>query len=109
MGNSAVMRVWQTFVSGAGLLTLKVWADDTAAVALDGVVLSAGAFTPLERTGQYTGFRELTYGQISTPILAGTHTLTLDVFQVGTATNDPFGILFTGTAPSPADPLRGRR
>lgn len=111
MSNSAVMRVWQTFVSGAGLLTLKVWADDTAAVALDGVVLSAGAFTPLERTGQYTGFRELTYGQISTPILAGTHTLTLDVFQVGTATNttlNPFGVLFTGTAPGPADPLRSR-
>jgi hypothetical protein len=106
MGDSPVMRVWQTFVSGTGLLTLKVWADDTAAVALDGVLLTAGAFTPVERTGQYTGFRDLTYGLISTPILAGTHTLTLDVFQVGTATNttlNPFGVLFTGTAPGPTD------
>ncbi len=106
MGDSPVMRVWETFVSGAGLLTLKVWADDTATVGLDGVVLSNGAFTPAERVGPYTGFRDVTYGLISTPILAGTHTLTLDVFQVGTAadiTFNPFGVLFTGAAPGPAD------
>ncbi|HZT38944.1 MAG TPA: PEP-CTERM sorting domain-containing protein [Bryobacteraceae bacterium] len=107
MGASPVMRIGQTFISGAGLLTLYVWADDTAIVTLDGSIIGSGAFTPAERSGQYIGFRDQTFGIISTPISAGAHTLTFDVFQVGTATNttlNPFGILFTGTAPGPADP-----
>src|SRR5215467_950163 len=50
-GTSPAMRVSQTFTSGAGLLTLKFWAEDTATVMLDGAVVMQGSFTDAERFG----------------------------------------------------------
>jgi PEP-CTERM motif len=105
-GVNPAMKVSQTFTSGAGLLILKYWADDTATVMLDGALVMQGSFTDTDRFGElpYRGFFPLDFGLISVPISAGSHTLAIDVFQIGTGPNttiDPFGLLFTGTAPAP--------
>jgi hypothetical protein len=105
LGTTPVMKITQTFSSGAGMFTFQIWADDAATVSLDGTVLLTAMFTPDQRQGQFGGFKPDSFGLISTPILDGTHTLTIEAFQVGTAldtTLNPFGVLFTGTVP--ADP-----
>ena len=107
-GAAPVMRISQTFSSGVGLFMLQVWADDAALVMLDGNILLNAAITPEQRQGQFGGFKPSNFDLISTPIADGTHTLTIDAFQVGTALNttvNPFGVLFTGVYPEDPPPI----
>lgn len=102
-GMTLVMSVFHSFWSGAGNLILKVWADDTAGVFLDGNQLFAPVFTQSTCSGQAIGCRPQDFALINTAITAGFHTLRFDTYQVGTGTNttsNPFGLLYTGTAPS---------
>jgi hypothetical protein len=102
-GTTPVVTVFDTFQSGAGKLTLNVWADDTASVLLDGTLLMPAVFTQSVCSGQAIGCRPQDVGNISAAISAGQHTLSFEMFQVGTGTNtiaNPFGLLFTGTAPA---------
>jgi hypothetical protein len=104
-GTTPVVAVFDTFVTDPGNLKLNVWADDTADVLLDGNFLMHAAFTQNTCSGQPIGCEPQDAGSIVTPISAGTHTLEFLMYQVGTGTNtstNPFGLLFTGTAP--ADP-----
>ena len=90
------------------LLLLNVWADDSADVLLDGVYLYHAQFTQSICAGQAIGCRPGDLGVINTPLTAGNHTLAFVLYQVGTGTDtfsNPFGLLFTGTAP--ADPPIG--
>src|SRR4051812_27172395 len=48
---------FQPFISGAGFLTLNVWADDTAEVFLDGNLLIDPQFTQSTCSGQPIGCR----------------------------------------------------
>lgn len=108
-GAAPVMKITQTFSSGAGLFIFQIWADDAAIVMLDGNLILNAAITPDQRQGEFGGFKPLSFGIISTPIADGTHTLTIDAFQVGTALNttvNPFGVLFTGVYPEDPPPIQ---
>jgi hypothetical protein len=101
-GTTPVVTVFDTFQSGAGMLTLYVWADDTASVLLDGNLLMPAVFTQGVCSGQAIGCRPEDGGTVSAVLSAGQHTLSFVLYQVGTGTDtssNPFGLLFTGTAP----------
>jgi hypothetical protein len=103
---SPVATIFDSFRSGPGMLTLHVWADDTAGVLLDGNLLMPPVFTQSVCSGQAIGCRPQDAGQISAALLEGPHTLAFTLYQVGTGSDtysNPFGLLFTGTAPAPAD------
>jgi len=110
-GTTPVVTVFDSFDSGAGTLFLNVWADDTAAVILDGQFLFQPVFTQTICSGQPIGCRAQDDGVIDVPIAAGEHELDFVLYQVGTGTTslaNPFGLLFTGTAPAdppPPDPV----
>lgn len=105
LATDPVVTVFDTFQSGAGFLTLSIWADDTAAVRLDGVLLIPPVFTQrIACSGQPIGCRPEDRGNIITALSAGQHMLSFELYQVGTGTDtisNPFGLLFTGTAPAP--------
>jgi len=110
MGTTGVVTIFDTFQSGAGTLLLHVWADDTATVLLDGNLLMPGVFTQNTCSGQPIGCRPQDAGNISTSIAAGKHTLSFVLYQVGTGqdtSSNPFGLLFTGTAPGVIGPNDG--
>ncbi len=103
-GTTSVATIFDSFRSGAGRLTLYVWADDTAAVRLDGDLLMPAVFTQNVCSGQAIGCRPQDAGRISAVLSEGQHTLSFELYQVvgGLDTNsNPFGLLFTGTAPAP--------
>jgi hypothetical protein len=86
------------------MLSLYVWADNTAGVLLDGNLLMPAVFTPGLCSGQAIGCRPRDEGNISAVLSAGQHTLSFVLYQAGTGTDtssNPFGLLFTGTAPLP--------
>jgi hypothetical protein len=102
-GESPVATVYDTFVSGNGMLTLHVWADDTASVLLDGNLLMPAVFTQNVCSGQAIGCRPQDYGAITAALSEGQHTLSFMMYQVGTGLDsysNPMGLLFTGTAPA---------
>lgn len=104
-GESPVATVFDTFRSGAGMLTIYVWADDTAGILLDGNLLMPAVFTQSTCSGQPIGCRPQDYGAITAALSEGQHTLSFVMYQVGTGTDsfsNPMGLLFTGTAPAPA-------
>lgn len=102
------MIVSHTFVSGAGMLNLNVWADDTAGVFLDGTELwPPKTDTNSTCSGFPVGCVPGDVKNIISPIAAGSHTLEFKVYQTGTGTNtleNPFGLLYTGAAPAVPEP-----
>lgn len=107
-GTTPAVSIFQSFLSDAGMLTLNVWADDTADVLLDGNYLAHAVFTQSVCSGQAIGCRPQDAGVISTPIAAGSHTLEFVLYQVGTGTDtisNPFGLLYSGTAPKDLPPF----
>ena len=106
-GTNPVVSIFQSFRSDPGLLTLNVWADDTADVLLDGNYLAHAVFTQSICSGQSIGCRPQDDGVFNVPIIAGPHLLQFVLYQVGTGTNtttNPFGLLYTGTVPKDPPP-----
>jgi hypothetical protein len=102
-GTTPVVSIFTNFMSGDGLLDLKVWADDSADVILDGSYLKHAVFTQSTCSGQPIGCRPQDFELFSKPLAAGSHTLEFVLYQVGTGTDtisNPMGLLFTGTASS---------
>jgi hypothetical protein len=102
-GTTPVVSVFDTFLSDSGTLKLDVWADDTADVLLDGSYLIHAVFTQSTCSGQAIGCRPQDVGKIVTPLSAGSHTLEFVLYQVGKGTDtttNPFGLLYSGTAPA---------
>ena len=107
-GTTPVVSIFDSFSSDPGMLTLNVWADDTADVLLDGNYLAYGVFTQGICSGQAIGCTPGDDGIINVPITAGPHVLQFVLYQVGTGTNtdsNPFGLLFTGTVPKDPPPV----
>jgi len=101
------ISIFQPFTSGAGFLTMNVWADDTAGVFLDGNLLIAPVFTQSICSGQPIGCQPQDVGTINTVLAAGNHMLEFQVYQVGSGTDttsNPFGLLYTGTATATPEP-----
>lgn len=90
----------QTFTDDAGTsldVMLRVWADDTAAVYLDGLLLAPAMYTQAANCSPgpitCTGAGDL----IDFTTTPGTHTLTFDVYQTGLVT---YGLMYAGTVTS---------
>jgi PEP-CTERM motif len=106
-GTNSVAAVVDSFNSGAGVLHLNVWSDDTADVILDGDYLFHAVFTQSTCSGQPIGCRPQDLGSINQVIGAGPHTLAFVMYQVGTGGDtysNPMGLLYTGTAPATPEP-----
>jgi hypothetical protein len=107
MDQTPVVTITDSFTSGSGFLTLNVWADDTAGVFLDGISLIAPVFDQSICSGAPVGCRPQDAGVLSSALAAGPHTLSFTLYQVGTGTDNvsnPFGLLYTGTAPAVPEP-----
>jgi hypothetical protein len=73
-------------------------------ILLDGNLLMPAVFTQGVCSGQAIGCRPQDKGSITAVLSEGQHTLSFVMYQVGTGTDtssNPFGLLFTGTAPLP--------
>src|ERR1035437_5807 len=81
-GTTPVVTVFDTFQSGAGMLSMYVWADDTASVLLDGNLLMPAVFTQRVCSGQAIRCRPQDNGSITAPPSEGQHTLSFVLFQV---------------------------
>jgi hypothetical protein len=108
-GGSAVMTLpnatpgnpnaifYQTFTDTAGTSlsgTITVWADDTAAVYLDGALLAPASYTQ-STTNCSRGITCTSDGTtITFATTPGTHTLTFDVYQLGGYT---YGLMYDGS------------
>lgn len=112
--NQPIVQFSRTFYGEAGwTLYMKLWADDTAQMRIDGV----GPWLPAHDFGQGSACeadpvscQANMYGEASWVLgSTGTHTLEIQAFQIGTgetnATN-PFGIQYSGElVPEPASLL----
>jgi hypothetical protein len=95
------------FLSGSGLLTLDVWADDTAEVFLDGQSIYSPVLVGQDICADKPiGCEIRDVAHISTAVtssLNGSHQLAFAVYQLGTGldpNSNPFGLLYTGTVQS---------
>lgn len=96
---AAAMTVTEIFhLDVDSLVTLDVWADDTSSVSLDGVVLIQPNITQNICANGTIGCEPDENAHFEWDLLAGTHTLIFEVFQVG---GGPLGLLYSGeTSPS---------
>lgn len=103
---------FHSFTSGAGYLDMKVWADDTTGVFIQSnggawELLYAASPNPNSTCSTNPiGCLPDNFGAINHLLVAGDHTLKFVVSQVGTGadtTSNPFGLLYTGTAPGAAE------
>ena len=94
-GGTALIRVLETFTVAAGgaNLLLDVWADDTAGVFIDNVLVFAPNFTQNICTNGAIGCQPGEQGMIAAFLGAGQHTIAIEVYQAG---GGPFGLLYSG-------------
>ena len=111
LGSTQVVAITDTFTAAENnVLNLEVWADDSAGVYVDGVLVFAPVLTQGSAcSGQVIGCLPGQDGVLSNyHLAAGTHTITFDLYQTGTGTDttsNPMGLLFTGSdvaSPEPA-------
>jgi len=105
-GMTLVVTITETFTAGIGdVLTLDVWADDTAEVLIDGVSQFAPNFSQGTCAIGPIGCQPGENATINFVFAsAGTHTLDFELYQVGTGTSNadnPFGLLYSGTLAVP--------
>jgi hypothetical protein len=96
----AIFSITETFtVSESSLLDFWIWADDTADLFLDGTqVFSANFAQNICANGQI-GCEPGEYFNLNQIVGAGTHEITMSVYQIGTGTtnaSNPFGVLYSG-------------
>lgn len=103
-----IFRITETFsITRISDIDFSIWADDTARLFLDGVLLKdwntsqgtcAVGSIGCEPTEDFT---------FSQQLAAGNHTIEIDTYQIGTgATNssNPFGVLYSGTVIAVPEP-----
>jgi len=94
----SVEEVFEVDLLG-GDLFVSIWADDTAAVFLDGTPIFDANFSQDICARGSIGCEPGEHGEVSTTLAGGQHTLRIDVFQVGLADSNaanPFGLLYSG-------------
>jgi len=108
-GIGTLFTVSESFVASAGsILNMKIWADDTARVLVDGLELIPANFSQGICAGGSIGCEPNEFGSIVDYLLAtgGLHTISLEVFQVGTGldtVSNPFGVLYEGEVTTVGD------
>jgi hypothetical protein len=108
-GETSVFTVIETFEANIGdMLSLNIWADDTAGVFIDSISLFSPNFSQNICANGSIGCEPDEFGTVSyTFASSGIHSLSFDVYQVGTGTNpnvNPFGLLYSGTLTSVPEP-----
>lgn len=109
---SPVFILVEEFEIGSdSVLDFLIWADDTARVVLSG---AGGVIASIDPNFSQNicadgsiGCEEDEWGQLLANLSAGTYQITMEIFQVGTGgttTNNPFGVLYTGTVSSVPEP-----
>ena len=101
-GVNTVFTVSESFLAGAGsILNMKIWADDTARVLIDGVEIIPANFSQGTCAAGSIGCEPNEFGAIDHVFgTGGAHTVAFEVFQVGTGLDtksNPFGLLYDGT------------
>lgn len=100
-GTSIIMTIEETFsLLGSGFLSLKTWADDTANLYLNGVLLKAANFTDDTCADNPIGCEDDEFFLYEELLVAGNYILTWEVFQFGSETtnaSNPFGLLYAGS------------
>ncbi|WP_405219705.1 PEP-CTERM sorting domain-containing protein [Lentisalinibacter sediminis] len=109
--NPVFILVEEFEVASDSVLDFLIWADDTARVVLsgvDGVIASIDPnFSQNICADGSIGCEEDEWGQLLADLSAGSYQITMEIFQVGTGettTNNPFGVLYTGTVSSVPEP-----
>ncbi|TFH49832.1 MAG: PEP-CTERM sorting domain-containing protein [Lysobacterales bacterium] len=104
-----IFRVTEEFtIAGGGHIDFTIWADDTARVFFDDVLVSIDPnFTQGTCAVGPIGCQPDEFFNFSMDIAAGIHKIAIDTYQVGTGTDtnsNPFGLLYSGevTVPEPA-------
>lgn len=96
-----LFRVTETFIlTEENALSVFVWADDTAEVFINGVSMFPPNFTQNVCANGSIGCEPNEVGTVTATLAAGTHTLSFDVWQIGTGlntSNNPFGLLYFGS------------
>ena len=104
-GHTPLFSVFeQITVPGPAVLTLDVWADDTAGVSLDGSSLAplsglAPNFSQHICAEGSLGCEPKENARFTAVLTAGQHQLEFEVYQVGsgiTTLGNPFGLLYSG-------------
>ena len=108
-GQDVVVRIFETlYVKAGDILSLQVWADDTAEVFVGSISKNIPNFTQSTCANGPIGCQPHEFGQIHHEFTsAGAFNLRFDLFQVGTGdTNpsNPFGLLYSGTLTSTSVP-----
>lgn len=104
-GNGAVVPVMSIplmfTVASNSFLSLKIWADDTARVTVDGALIQAQIASQGTCADHAIGCEPDEFFQLANLFWGvGDHTILLDFYQVGTGTtpaSNPFGALFYGS------------
>ncbi|RMF08538.1 MAG: hypothetical protein D6763_09785 [Alphaproteobacteria bacterium] len=106
-----VMKITETFHIGpnGGSIQMKVWADDTAGIYLNGNLMAAPQFGQNVCADKPVGCEPDEFYFLDELLSAGTHTIEIYGYQVGTGKtvdSNPFGVLYAGsiTGEVPAPP-----
>lgn len=95
-----ILSFVETFtVAGNALLDFTVWADDTARLWLDGVLIADWNTTQGICAAGPIGCEPGEFFNLLTNVGAGTHTIMMDTYQLGAGLDNdsnPFGILYSG-------------
>jgi len=109
--NPVFILVEEFEVGSDSVLDFLIWADDTARVVLSG---AGGVIASIDPNFSQNicadgpiGCEEDEWGQLLADLSAGRYEITMEIFQVGTGettTNNPFGVLYSGTVSSVPEP-----
>lgn len=109
-GTAVVATFFENFHADAGsILNLRIWADDTTRIRINGVQVITPNFTQDTCAGGSPGCQPKEFAEILNFVFqtSGTQSVAFDLFQVGTGTNtidNPLGLLYEGTLTSVPEP-----
>lgn len=109
-GTTVLATLSESFYAEAGsILNMRIWADDTTRVRINGVQVIAPNFTQDTCAGGSPGCQPHEFALISNFVFqtSGTQLLEFDLYQVGTGmntTSNPLGLLYDGTLTSAPEP-----
>lgn len=107
-GQQSIMTVTETFsLSSNGFLDFWIWTDDTSMLSFNGDVIVAPNFTQSTCADGSIGCEQDEGYQFSTSLSAGTHSIEMVSYQVGSGdntTSNPFGLLYSGKVTEVPEP-----
>ena len=107
-GEQSIMVVTETFTLGtSGILDFWIWTDDTSDLILNGDMIKAANFTQSVCANGPIGCEVDEGYNFITTLGAGTHSLEMVSYQVGSGTttkSNPFGLLYSGKVTEVPEP-----